>query len=209
MSQSKLMIGVVGLAIFTLAPIQLSSSKILSKPMETSVGVHTAEKEEVDTDTDLKKIKSRNIEQPVAKQVEFISIQQEEVVEVIEPVETPVVTESWIDINLHISFYTDLQSENIVGQETTDAQGNSLVFGTIAIPRDMPLGTRFTIDGFDGEFVGRDRGSKKYIKWVDNNTIKIDMFIPRQSGESNSAYHRRVNNKGIVKTTGKYLLPKE
>lgn len=190
MSQSKLAIGVVGLAIFILAPIQLLPSKISDENMETHIETRTKEvSHEV-----LNEVKSQN-------EVEFIGIQQEEVVELEE--------EDWIDINLHISFYTDLQSENTVGKETTDAQGNKLVYGTIAIPRDLPLGTTFIIDGFDGEFTGRDRGSKKYIKWLDSNTMKIDMHIPRISGESNSAYHKRVYHMGVVKTIGKYLLPKE
>lgn len=196
MSQSKLMVGVVGLAIFILAPIQLSSSQTMRNSMETNIETCT---EEVNKSV-INKIKL----QEEGEEIEFISIQQEDSIE-----EVVVVEEEWINVNLHISFYTDLQAENTLGKETTDAQGNKLVYSTIAIPRDLPLGTTFIIDGFDGEFIGRDRGSKKYIRWIDDKTMKIDMYISKILGENNSAYHKRVYQMGVVKTTGKYLLPKE
>lgn len=118
--------------------------------------------------------------------------------------------DEWISVNLHISYYTDLIYENS-SHGAVDAKGNKLKFGTIAIPRDLPLGTEFKIEGYDNIFYGTDRGSKKYIKWLDKEktTMKIDMFIPRNKGESESAYFKRVNMKGITKTTGKYKLPKE
>lgn len=111
----------------------------------------------------------------------------------------------WVEVNIHITYYTGLICEN-THYGSVDAQGNPLKYGTIAVPRNIPLGTVFQIEGFDTEFVGRDRGSKKYIKWLDENTMKIDMYIPPMKNESNSAYYKRVNAMGITKTKGKYLL---
>lgn len=177
------MIGVLGLAIL-LAPTQLSSSQIVDEFMEADIQTRTNEVKQIDK----------------VEEVEFVSSHQEEIIEEVE---------EWIEVNIHVSYYTDLPIENTPNKPTTDAQGNKLTYGTIAIPRDLPLGTTFIIDGFDGEYVGRDRGSRKYIKWIDDNTMKIDMYIPRKSGESNSTYYKRVNNMGVTKTTGRYLLPKE
>lgn len=111
----------------------------------------------------------------------------------------------WVEVDIHITYYTGLICEN-THHGSVDAQGGSLKYGTIAIPRNIPLGTIFQIDGFDTEFVGRDRGSKKYIKWIDENTMKIDMYIPPKKNESDSAYYNRVNAMGITKTKGKYLI---
>ena len=113
--------------------------------------------------------------------------------------------EEWIDVKIKISFYTDLKCENS-SLGSVDAQGNKLIYGTLAVPRDMELGTEFTIDGYEGMFIARDRGSSKYIKWLDDTTVKIDMFIPRKNGESNKDYFKRVNSLGIVETTGRYKI---
>lgn len=111
--------------------------------------------------------------------------------------------EEWIPIDLHISYYTDLLCEN-TSYGSVDAMGKQLKYGTLAIPRELPLGTRFKIDGHDTIFTGTDRGSKKHIRFIDDKTMKIDLFIPRQNGENNSQYYNRVNDMGITKTKGYY-----
>lgn len=189
MSASKLLIGVVGL-VTLVSPIQSSSSKIPDEHME--IEIHT---------------RTNEISKEVKLQQEFVSTHAEFIPE--EEYEKEIVEEEWIEVNIHVSYYTDLQCENTINKETTDALGGKLVRGTIAIPRSMPLGTKFIIEGFDGEYIGKDRGSRKYIKWIDGNTMKIDMYIARIYGESDDDYFKRVNSKGITKTTGKYLLPKE
>ena len=158
MSKSKLKIIVLGLAIL-LAPIHVSSGQTVDECMETEI--HTRTEEEI----------------------QFISTIAETTIDMKEEASIAENVEEWIPVNLHISYYTDLQCENTIGKETTDAIGNKLVFGTIAIPRDLPLGTEFKIEGYDSIFYGNDRGSKKYIKWIDENTMKVDMFIPRIKNE--------------------------
>lgn len=177
----------IGLATFMFAPINTTPQTIVDEFMEADIQTRTKEVKLIDE----------------VEEVEFVSAHQEEIIEVEEEVS------EWVEVSIHVSYYTDLPIENTPNKPTTDAQGNKLKRGTIAIPRDLPLGTTFIIDGFNGEYVGRDRGSKKYIRWIDNNTMKIDMYIPRKSGESDGTYYRRVNNMGITKTTGRYLIPKE
>ena len=189
MSKSKVMMFSLGLAIL-FAPMEISSTQILDDYME--VEIHNRTKE--------------IIEEVKLEETEFMSTHAEFIqIEVKEEVK---VKSEWINVNLHVSYYTDLPIENTPNKPTTDAQGNKLIKSTIAIPRDLPLGTKFIIDGFDGEYVGRDRGSKKYIKWLSEDTMKIDMHIPRNKGESDSTYYKRVNNMGVTKTTGRYKLPK-
>lgn len=105
-----------------------------------------------------------------------------------------------IEVNFKISFYTSLACEN-TKYGAVDAMGNSLKYGTIAVPKNIPLKSKFHID--DEEFVARDRGGK--IKWIDENTMKIDIFIPRKKGESDSQYYKRVNNMGIQSAKGYYI----
>lgn len=175
--RSPKMLLLIGLATFIMVAPTGNASKIVAD-YETVNQTPTITNEKID-------------------EVEFVSTHQEEIIEVKQ--------EKWKEINVHISYYTSLICEN-TSYGSVDAQGNQLVYGTIAIPRDLPLGTRFKLDGFDGEFIGRDRGSKKYIKWLDSNTMKVDMFIPRNKGENDNTYYKRVNNMGITKTTGRYLI---
>lgn len=58
----------------------------------------------------------------------------------------------------------------------------------------LPFGTKVYIDGHGMKTV-EDRGSKRYF----NTVTKADVFVPRNAGESDSAYWRRVNNMGKVK----------
>lgn len=106
------------------------------------------------------------------------------------------------EIDVVLSFYTDLNCENGFG--SIDAMGNTLVDGTIAIPREIPLGTQFTFEEYPNKlFIGTDRGSKKHIRITSDNVYRIDMFIPRPSGYSDSEYHEYVNNMGKLKTKGR------
>ena len=211
MSQSKLMIGVVGLAIFTLAPIQLSSSKIQDEYMETHMEIRTIEEREIENDTDLKQIKSRNIETPVTNQVEFVSLQQEEVAEVIEPVaEEPYYKE----IQCELTYYTSLASCNGDSLGLT-ASGVELNNMTIAVPRKQdstkpvfPFGTKIVIEGL-GERIVQDTGNPKYLKIKSDGTYILDVYVPRNKGESDSAYRKRVLALGRVVTTAKVYLEKE
>ena len=111
----------------------------------------------------------------------------------------------YIEINCILSFYTTLNSENGFG--AIDAQGNKLKFGTIAIPREIELGTQFSFDYFgDTVFTGTDRGSKKHIRIDENGNYRIDVCIERLQGQSDSQYLQYVNNMGKVETKGKMYI---
>ncbi len=107
-------------------------------------------------------------------------------------------------INIELTFYTGLVCENTI-HGAVDAIGNDLKYGTVAIPRDFELGTQFEIDGYNGTFNGTDRGSIYHIRVKDDGTIRLDMFIPRNDGESDDAWWERVNAMGRIHTTG-YII---
>lgn len=108
-----------------------------------------------------------------------------------------------IQVNIVATFYSALGEEN-GGYAGINALGGKLKQGSLAVPKDIPLGSKFYIEGY-GNFVADDRGGA--IKRIDSNTIKVDIFVPRISGESDSTYRKRVNNMGRVNTTGWYTLP--
>ena len=114
-------------------------------------------------------------------------------------------SKKYIEINCELSFYTTLNCEN--GYGAVDAQGNSLKFGTIAIPREINLGTKFSFDYFgDMIFTGTDRGSKNHIRITENGIYRIDVCIERPNGYSDYQYWEYVNNMGKIKTKGKMYL---
>ena len=96
-----------------------------------------------------------------------------------------------------ITFYTDLNCENGFGNLA--ATGEVLEDGMIA-NNFLDFGTNVYIEGYGLKTV-KDRGSKKYFKTVDN----VDIFIPRNYGEGDEEYYRRVNDMGRRKVKG-YVL---
>lgn len=114
--------------------------------------------------------------------------------------------EEYIEIECELSYYTTLNCEN--GYGAIDAQGNKLKFTTIAIPREVSLGTEFSFDVFEGvRFTGTDRGSKKHIRIrKEDGVYRIDVCIERIKGESNEEYKSRVNAMGKTKTKGKMYI---
>lgn len=103
------------------------------------------------------------------------------------------------EVNFNLSFYTDLPSENIPGQKTTDCIGRPLEHYGVA-NNQLGLGTDLYIEGFGYKEV-RDKGSGKYF----DNTTSLDVYIPRNPGESDHIYKRRVNNLGRITKKG-YIL---
>ena len=181
------------LIILTSIHSQQSATGIINTADTNQITMQVIKPSEIQDKTKVEGITNTNVQ--MAKQI---------IVD--EPIE---VEEEWIEVNLHISYYTTLDCENS-SYGAIDAQGNELKFGTIAIPRDLPLGTQFKIDGYeDMIFTGTDRGSTKYIRWIDTNTMKIDMCIPRNKGEGDKAYFNRVNSMGVTKTTGRYKVKED
>lgn len=105
------------------------------------------------------------------------------------------------DVTLTISFYTALESENGKGRANMNAIGGTLMANqSIAMPRDIPFGSILEIEGY-GKRVCDDRGSKKYIRWLNDEKthMKVDLYIARNKGESNKQYWKRVNDMGVIK----------
>lgn len=91
-----------------------------------------------------------------------------------------------------VTYYTDLNSENGFG--AVNCEGKKLEHTMIA-NNFYELGTKIRIDGITYEV--RDRGSSRF-----NNPKRLDMFIPRNQGESNREYYKRVNAMGVKKVSG-------
>ena len=97
-------------------------------------------------------------------------------------------------LTFELSFYSDLNCENGYGNLT--ASGKTLQAGMIA-NNFLPFGTKVYLEGYGMKTV-EDRGSKKYFY----NVRKVDVLVPRNPGESDGAYLRRVNNMGRRTVTG-------
>ena len=101
------------------------------------------------------------------------------------------------EITFEVSFYSDLNCENGFGNIT--ATGKTLEGGMIA-NNFLEFGTKIYIEGLGLKTV-EDRGSKKYFNAIN----KIDVFVPRINGESDSEYYKRVNSLGRKNIDG-YIL---
>lgn len=89
-------------------------------------------------------------------------------------------------IRMTLSFYGDFAHEN--GGYSTDAQGNKLVAGTVA-SNAYSFGTQFY---FNGQiFTVRDRGGSSF-----SSSNRLDVFVPRQNGESDYEYKQRIKQYG-------------
>lgn len=97
-----------------------------------------------------------------------------------------------------LTFYTSLESENSSAGAVT-CQNKPLTPGGVA-NNVIPQNTKIYLKGY-GQVTVNDRGSDKYFG-VDN---RLDVYIPREPGESDRQYSKRVNNYGIQKVQG-YIL---
>ena len=70
------------------------------------------------------------------------------------------------------------------------ASGKKLADGMVA-NNQLPFGTKIYVEGYGLKTV-EDRGSSKYF----TDETKIDIFVPRQKGESDTEYRKRVNAMG-------------
>jgi 3D (Asp-Asp-Asp) domain-containing protein len=97
-----------------------------------------------------------------------------------------------------LTFYTSLESENSSAGAVT-CQNKPLTPGGVA-NNVIPQNTNIYLEGY-GNVTVNDRGSDKYFG-ADN---RLDVYIPREPGESDRQYSRRVNNYGIQKVQG-YII---
>ena len=101
------------------------------------------------------------------------------------------------NIELIFSFYTSLSSEN-GGNEGITCTGSKLKYGDLA-SNVWGLGTKFKTQS--GEiFTIADKGGSHF-----NSHNRVDCYIPRQIGESDYQYYKRVNNMGHKTVTVKLI----
>lgn len=128
-----------------------------------------------------------------------------------ETMETPETPSSngWVEVKIEATFYTSLPEENGGAQYAgMNALGGKLHTGSLAVPKEIPLGTEFIIDGLPSAvgtntFKADDRGGAIKMK---GDTVRVDVFVARLNGESDSQYNKRVNDLGRVVTSGRYRL---
>lgn len=100
------------------------------------------------------------------------------------------------NLTFYLTFYTDLPEEN--GGWTITATGDALTYGVVA-NNVWPLYTKLYLEGY-GTMTVKDRGGSEFY-----TKSRLDVFIPRKSGESNTAYYNRVNSMGRQTVKGRAL----
>ena len=99
--------------------------------------------------------------------------------------------------------YYGLLSSECGNTKGITASGKRINRGMIASPPQLKFGTRIMIEG--NEYVVEDRGSSNYIKVNNDGSIRLDVYIPRLSGESDNEYYKRIQSKGVKRTQG-YII---
>ena len=140
---------------------------------------------------------------------DYNEIMKERYTEVVHKAENDTI--NYKKIKCELTFYTDTASCNGSSSCLT-ASGEYLNTKTIAVPRQenstkpiYPFGTKVEIEGY-GEKLVQDTGNPNYLKIKNDGTVIIDVFIPRNSGESDGQYLQRVRSMGRVQTTAKVYL---
>lgn len=91
-------------------------------------------------------------------------------------------------VTMTLSFYGDGDEEN-GGYGGITAYGEPLRAGIVA-SNVHPRGTKFEYNG--QVYTVGDKGGESHF----NNSNRLDVFVPRQAGESKDAYDRRISNYG-------------
>jgi hypothetical protein len=112
-------------------------------------------------------------------------------------------------VPVRVTFYSGLAIEN-GGYEEKNALGGPLKVGSLAAPSDIPFGTVFIIENLPTDvktnrFSVDDRGGA--ITWLDEITMKVDVYVKRNPNESDEVYFKRVNALGVIYTEAMYFLP--
>ncbi|OSA89120.1 UNVERIFIED_ORG: hypothetical protein B2H93_16840 [Clostridium botulinum] len=96
-----------------------------------------------------------------------------------------------------LTFYTSMNCENGFGARTCN---NKPLSRGIVANNHYKQYTKLYLEGY-GEVTVADKGSDKHF----NNDFRLDVFIPRNSGESDSTYLNRVNSMGRQIVNGKII----
>lgn len=116
-----------------------------------------------------------------------------------------------------VSYYTHLPDEG--GGLGITASGEKISNTSVAIPRkdDLlqfgdtiifeTLSPKYMKD-YNGQYLTRvadDTGNPRYIRKIDNNTYKLDVYCPKLPNETNYDYKKRVRGYGITNTKIKII----
>ncbi|QPW62137.1 hypothetical protein [Clostridium botulinum] len=103
--------------------------------------------------------------------------------------------------NITASHYSGREEENGKGRAYRNALGKALTYQTIAVPRNIPLGSLIKLIDNEGNTyikIALDYGSTKHIRWIDSNTMKIDVCKPYAS-------RKEIDNLGIKHYRGEIV----
>ena len=84
------------------------------------------------------------------------------------------------------------------------ASGVPVREGHIAVPKEIPFGSKLIING--NEYIATDRGNPKYICMLNDGSIRVDIFISRRNGESTIQYEKRIKQMGTKKVVGELYI---
>jgi hypothetical protein len=84
------------------------------------------------------------------------------------------------------------------------ASGIPVREGHIAVPKEIPFGSKIIINGT--EYIATDRGNPKYICMLNDGSIRVDIFVGRMNGESVSQYEKRIAKMGTQKVVGELYI---
>lgn len=117
----------------------------------------------------------------------------------------------YVEFDVELTYYTSLPVCNGEWAGVT-ASGVLLNPMTVAVPRPpdsnkpmIPYGTEMEIDGL-GKRIAQDTGSRKYIKVKADGTMILDVFVPRNKGESDYTYKKRIMSMGRTKTKARIYI---
>lgn len=136
---------------------------------------------------------------------EKLKLEEEEQLKEIEKQKKQNKRQEGIPIRLLVTYYGDTASQcgNNLG---IMANGEKVHYGAIAVPNSIKLGSKIRMDKSGREFTAKDRGNPKYICELGENYYRVDIFIPRNEGESTSAYESRVRDMGTDDVTARLYL---
>lgn len=110
-----------------------------------------------------------------------------------------------ISIRLLCTYYGNSTSQ-CGNSDGIMADGRRVFYGAIAVPQSISLGSKIVMDESGREFIASDRGNPKYICELGENYYRVDIFIPRNEGESTHDYEKRVRAMGTDDVTAKLIL---
>lgn len=183
-----------------LSMVLLSSSLLFTIPTATKTPLANNIKEDANVNKILKTDKYGLLINPIQEQFEKhkLELEKKKAEENKQLEEQKKNKPQWQEFEL--TFYSSLPEENNgIGTKSVTCTGGKLYDGLVA-SNYYKLNTQIQLEGWGTVTVG-DRGSNKYF----NNDYRLDVYIPKEHGESDSHYFSRVNKMGRIKVKGTIL----